>query len=100
MYVEDGHKTKILLTNLIIKIKKVFTRKCFLLHFFIKFQKDLIYQFIFKLYMTMSCLRCGNLMIWLNGSISHVHDTNYYECKNCKIKVIKYSDDKITEIEE
>ncbi len=50
--------------------------------------------------MTMSCLRCGNLMIWLNGSISHSRDTNYYECRNCKIKVIKHPDEKITEIEE
>jgi DNA-directed RNA polymerase subunit RPC12/RpoP len=50
--------------------------------------------------MTMACLRCGKLMVWLNGSISHTHDTNYYECRNCKIKVIKNSDDKITEIEE
>ena len=48
----------------------------------------------------MSCLRCGNLMIWLNGFISHTHDNNYYECKNCKIKVIKRSDDTITEIEQ
>lgn len=39
-------------------------------------------------------------MVWLNGSISHVHDTDYYLCKNCKIKVIKYSDDNIVEIEE
>ena len=48
----------------------------------------------------MSCLRCGNLMIWLNGSIRHTHDTNYYECTHCKIKVIKHPDDKITEVEE
>ncbi len=39
-------------------------------------------------------------MIWLNGSISHTHDTDYYECKSCKIKVVKHYDDQITEIEE
>jgi hypothetical protein len=48
MYVEDRYKTKyIIMTNVIINIKKVFIIKCFLLHFFIKFQKDLIHQFIF-----------------------------------------------------
>jgi DNA-directed RNA polymerase subunit RPC12/RpoP len=50
--------------------------------------------------MTMSCLRCGNMMIWLNGSISHRHDIQYYECKHCNIKVVKYPDDQIIEVED
>lgn len=50
--------------------------------------------------MTMSCLRCRNLMIWLNGSISHRHDIQYYECKHCNIKVVKYPDDQIIEVED
>ncbi len=50
--------------------------------------------------MTMSCLRCRNMMIWLNGSISHRHDIQYYECKHCNIKVVKYPDDQIIEVED
>ncbi|WP_222424750.1 hypothetical protein [Candidatus Nitrosocosmicus arcticus] len=52
------------------------------------------------MFMTMSCLRCGNMMIWLNGSISHRHDIQYYECKHCNIKVVKYPDDQIIEVED
>jgi transposase-like protein len=52
------------------------------------------------MYMTMSCLRCGNMMIWLNGSISHRHDIQYYECKHCNIQVVKYPDDQIIEVED
>lgn len=55
---------------------------------------------MFQTDMTMSCLRCGNMMIWINGSISHRHDINYYECKHCNIKVAKYPDDQIIEVEE
>ncbi len=55
---------------------------------------------MFKSDMTMSCLRCGNMMIWINGSISHRHDINYYECKYCNIKVVKYPDEQIIEVEE
>ena len=50
--------------------------------------------------MTMSCLRCRNMMIWLNGFISHRHDIQYYECKHCNIKVVKYPDDQIIEVED
>ncbi len=50
--------------------------------------------------MTMACSRCGKMMIWLNGSISHTHENNFYECKNCRVKVIKYPNDKMVEIEE
>jgi hypothetical protein len=39
-------------------------------------------------------------MIWLNGSISHRHDIQYYECKYCNIKVVKYPDDQIIEVED
>ena len=37
--------------------------------------------------MTMNCPQCGALMVWLNGSIVHNHDIDYYECRNCKIKL-------------
>jgi endogenous inhibitor of DNA gyrase (YacG/DUF329 family) len=37
--------------------------------------------------MTMNCPQCGALMVWLNGSIVHTHDIDYYECRNCKIKL-------------
>ncbi|HEY7777772.1 MAG TPA: hypothetical protein VIA09_04455 [Nitrososphaeraceae archaeon] len=37
--------------------------------------------------MTMNCPQCGTMMIWLNGSIVHNHDIDYYECRNCKIKL-------------
>lgn len=35
----------------------------------------------------MNCPQCGTLMVWLNGSIVHSHDIDYYECRNCKIKL-------------
>ena len=37
--------------------------------------------------MTMNCPQCGALMVWLNGSIVHNHDIDYYECRNCKINL-------------
>jgi len=37
--------------------------------------------------MTMNCPSCGTLMVWLNGSIVHDQQINYYECRNCKIKL-------------
>jgi endogenous inhibitor of DNA gyrase (YacG/DUF329 family) len=37
--------------------------------------------------MTMNCPQCGALMVWLNGSIVHNHDIDYYECRTCKIKL-------------
>jgi DNA-directed RNA polymerase subunit RPC12/RpoP len=77
-----------------------FNNYVYFTNLFVFFQKNLIPQKQYLMYMTMACLRCGKLMVWLNGSISHTHDTNYYECRNCKIKVIKYSDDNVTEIEE
>jgi len=42
--------------------------------------------------MTMNCPLCGTLMIWLNGSIMHDQQINYYECRNCKIKLNTLSD--------
>ena len=42
--------------------------------------------------MTMNCPSCGTLMIWLNGSIMHDQQINYYECRNCKIKLNTLSD--------
>jgi hypothetical protein len=42
--------------------------------------------------MTMNCPNCGSLMVWLNGSISHERIVNYYECRNCFIRVTKYPD--------
>ena len=42
--------------------------------------------------MTMNCPQCGTLMIWLNGSIMHEQQINYYECRNCKIKLNTLSD--------
>ena len=42
--------------------------------------------------MTMNCPSCGTLMIWLNGSIVHQQQINYYECRNCKINVNTLSD--------
>jgi endogenous inhibitor of DNA gyrase (YacG/DUF329 family) len=42
--------------------------------------------------MTMNCPSCGTLMVWLNGSIMHDQQINYYECRNCKIKLNTLSD--------
>jgi len=42
--------------------------------------------------MTMNCPSCGTLMIWLNGSIMHDQQINFYECRNCKIKLNTLSD--------
>lgn len=42
--------------------------------------------------MTMNCPSCGTLMIWLNGSIAHDQQINFYECRNCKIKLNTLSD--------
>jgi DNA-directed RNA polymerase subunit M/transcription elongation factor TFIIS len=42
--------------------------------------------------MTMPCPNCGSLMVWLNGSISHIRAINYYECRNCHIKVTRQPD--------
>ena len=42
--------------------------------------------------MTMNCPQCGTLMVWLNGSIMHEQQINYYECRNCKIKLNTLSD--------
>ena len=42
--------------------------------------------------MTMNCPQCGTLMVWLNGSIVHDQGINYYECRNCKIKLNTLSD--------
>ena len=42
--------------------------------------------------MTMNCPQCGTLMIWLNGSIMHEQQINYYERRNCKIKLNTLSD--------
>ena len=44
--------------------------------------------------MTMNCPQCGTLMVWLNGSIMHDQQINYYECRNCKIKLNTLSDGK------
>jgi predicted RNA-binding Zn-ribbon protein involved in translation (DUF1610 family) len=41
---------------------------------------------------TMNCPSCGTLMIWLNGSIVHDQQINFYECRNCKIKLNTLSD--------
>ena len=40
----------------------------------------------------MNCPSCGTLMVWLNGSIMHDQQINYYECRNCKIKLNTLSD--------
>jgi hypothetical protein len=42
--------------------------------------------------MTMKCPVCGNIMIWLNGSISHDPPIKYYSCRDCMIGVSKYSE--------
>ena len=42
--------------------------------------------------MTMNCPSCGTLMIWLNGSIMYDQQINFYECRNCKIKLNTLSD--------
>lgn len=41
---------------------------------------------------SMNCPSCGTLMIWLNGSIVHDQQINFYECRNCKIKLNTLSD--------
>ena len=40
----------------------------------------------------MNCPSCGTLMVWLNGSIMHDQQINYYECRNCNIKLNTLSD--------
>ncbi len=42
--------------------------------------------------MTMNCPSCGTMMVWLNGSIMHDQQINYYECRHCKIKLNTLSD--------
>jgi hypothetical protein len=42
--------------------------------------------------MPMNCPFCGNLMVWLNGSISHEISTKFYTCRVCKINITKYPD--------
>lgn len=46
----------------------------------------------YLLLMTMACPNCGSMMVWLNGSISHIRAVNYYECRNCHIRVTKQPD--------
>lgn len=41
----------------------------------------------------MNCPNCGAIMIWLNGSVLHDPPVKQYECKVCKLFVVKYQDD-------
>ena len=49
-------------------------------------------NFIKGLLMTMKCPVCGNIMIWLNGSISHDPPVKYYSCRECMVGISKYSE--------
>jgi hypothetical protein len=40
----------------------------------------------------MKCPVCGNIMIWLNGSISHDPPIKYYSCREFMIGFSKYSE--------
>ena len=66
----------------------------------IEFQKNLILQgyFIVYDYVMFEVWKFNDMVKWIY--YVSTHDTNYYECKHCKIKVIKHPDDKITEVEE
>lgn len=46
----------------------------------------------------MNCPYCGNMMVWLNGSISHDPPVKHYTCKQCMINV-SVEDDGNTTIE-
>jgi predicted RNA-binding Zn-ribbon protein involved in translation (DUF1610 family) len=43
------------------------------------------------LYM-MNCPNCGAIMIWLNGSVLHDPPVKQYECRDCRLFVVKYQD--------
>ncbi|CAN5200705.1 hypothetical protein BH18THE2_BH18THE2_31910 [soil metagenome] len=51
-----------------------------------------IFVYDYSLSMPMNCPFCGNLMVWLNGSISHEISTKFYTCRVCKINITKYPD--------
>ncbi|HKU50405.1 MAG TPA: hypothetical protein VJP79_10665 [Nitrososphaera sp.] len=38
----------------------------------------------------MNCPSCGTIMVWLNGSILHDPPEKIYECRNCRVSVIKH----------
>ncbi|HEY6756434.1 MAG TPA: hypothetical protein VI037_03505 [Nitrososphaera sp.] len=40
----------------------------------------------------MNCPNCGAIMVWLNGSVLHDPPVKQYECRRCKLFVVKYQD--------
>jgi len=40
----------------------------------------------------MNCPSCGAIMVWLNGSVLHDPPIKEYECRSCRLLVIKYPD--------
>ncbi|MDQ4014792.1 MAG: hypothetical protein M3136_03405 [Thermoproteota archaeon] len=40
----------------------------------------------------MNCPNCGAIMVWLNGSVLHDPPVKQYECRMCKLFVVKYQD--------
>jgi hypothetical protein len=40
----------------------------------------------------MNCPNCGAIMVWLNGSVLHDPPVKQYECRGCKLFVVKYQD--------
>ncbi|MDQ3883230.1 MAG: hypothetical protein M3243_04160 [Thermoproteota archaeon] len=40
----------------------------------------------------MNCPNCGAIMVWLNGSVLHDPPVKQYECRECKLFVVKYQD--------
>jgi hypothetical protein len=40
----------------------------------------------------MNCPNCGAIMVWLNGSVLHEPPVKQYECRGCKLFIVKYQD--------
>jgi hypothetical protein len=40
----------------------------------------------------MNCPNCGAIMVWLNGSVLHSPPVNHYECRMCRLYVVKQPD--------
>jgi hypothetical protein len=40
----------------------------------------------------MNCPSCGEIMVWLNGSVLHDPPVKIYECRRCQLSVTKYPD--------
>ena len=40
----------------------------------------------------MNCPSCGEMMVWINGSVLHDPPVKEYECRRCLLLVVRYPD--------